>query len=630
MTGLPKNTGDQADYMDDVIARINALEASQASITLEQDAEPTQSEWEAAWVAAGNALPIPVQAELFWYRNDILRGQYSTCSDVFCMPISTANQRILNSTANPLIEWVGLWWWDDDSIVVDVGARSIAGVADDAVGTYRMWLDGSYEKLSDQRIIAFHRGSKVGLANVSGVLHAWNMSGDADLGAITGAPSLAVNTFALPESEFAQWDDEDSATDWSCWFTGFLANLYHIDQTTAAVDSTFTVPVSVSGVTKNFIVVGTLLVAHIDDTVHWIEMSTSVVFRSIPVDSGSNSIPYFSLYDADTIRCFAYFSIEAGDRHQVMSQLYYRNYTISTNTLEVATQYDENFSVIDSIQNSVTSQVEPGVAGTAVKTWTSTGWWAKGFMRVNVAIDRVRHNPLGTRAIYFWSHTATDDGEVFHLTGNPRATVVIALNDELSTGAVWRITPWHDDRDDKILIKEVQVGIDIRTWKIQLADELAALGDEYDILEVELDGMYANGSSSFNMQFNDDANANNYVSTLLYTIDTAASPLVYRFDVGVKTGAYIVARDPFIKAKHVITMFGWRDTTSNLRGMSIGYAGLTAPTREEAIGHTFVWGSTAELESITIFAEGVGVDIDEHCFIRVYAIRTKGRFNYDS
>lgn len=82
----PKNYIDQQQYLNKLITSFNNFYSSVLSninsdITLSQPVEPTQTEWEAAWISQTGLLPpIPASATLLWYdtSNSTFGGMYGT------------------------------------------------------------------------------------------------------------------------------------------------------------------------------------------------------------------------------------------------------------------------------------------------------------------------------------------------------------------------------------------------------------------------------------------------------------------------------------------------------------------------------------------------------------------------
>lgn len=81
----PTDTSLQYAWIERIKTLLAELEQSVAdaeplSVTLEQGTEPTQAEWEAAWLAASYTLPIPPTATLYWYNTatSVFGGAYGT------------------------------------------------------------------------------------------------------------------------------------------------------------------------------------------------------------------------------------------------------------------------------------------------------------------------------------------------------------------------------------------------------------------------------------------------------------------------------------------------------------------------------------------------------------------------
>lgn len=82
---FPITQSDQQTYLATLLGEINTLATDAANVvTIESDTEPTQAEWTAAYIAAGNSLPIPTSMQLVWTRNGDVRGLFSTVNDYWC------------------------------------------------------------------------------------------------------------------------------------------------------------------------------------------------------------------------------------------------------------------------------------------------------------------------------------------------------------------------------------------------------------------------------------------------------------------------------------------------------------------------------------------------------------------
>lgn len=109
-----------------------------APFVLTQDFPPNQINWEDAWVAAGNTLPIPTIQELYWKDDFALRGEYKTLPDQFSLLARS------QSTGFQIRDIAG--WEDDDHLIVFVVRDDNAtGVP---AGTCRMYMDGTLEQMT--------------------------------------------------------------------------------------------------------------------------------------------------------------------------------------------------------------------------------------------------------------------------------------------------------------------------------------------------------------------------------------------------------------------------------------------------------------------------------------------------
>lgn len=73
----PPNHSAQIVFWDDLQDELVSLINQAAPLVVEQAEEPTQDDWETAWVAAGNALPIIPNKRLVWFDGAQVRGEYA-------------------------------------------------------------------------------------------------------------------------------------------------------------------------------------------------------------------------------------------------------------------------------------------------------------------------------------------------------------------------------------------------------------------------------------------------------------------------------------------------------------------------------------------------------------------------
>lgn len=115
--------------------QLTALETAEPYI-LTQDLPPTQKDWEDAWVASGNTLPIPSTQELYWYDGTQLRGEFKTLSDQFCL---------LSKSLVRGFEIRDIAGWADDTHIFVFIVRDDPNAPQ---GACRMYMDGTLEELS--------------------------------------------------------------------------------------------------------------------------------------------------------------------------------------------------------------------------------------------------------------------------------------------------------------------------------------------------------------------------------------------------------------------------------------------------------------------------------------------------
>lgn len=122
-------------------ARFEALDVSLAGLEaavpfiLTQSAPPTQIDWESAWVAAGNTLPIPVDQELYWFDGVNLRGEYRNLLDQY---------RFVTPSKTESFEIQHMLWGDGDAFYAQV-------LRNDTNGDWslcKVYMDGTLEDMT--------------------------------------------------------------------------------------------------------------------------------------------------------------------------------------------------------------------------------------------------------------------------------------------------------------------------------------------------------------------------------------------------------------------------------------------------------------------------------------------------
>lgn len=120
--------------MEQLDTNILTLENAEPFV-LNQVFPPNQKDWEDAWVAAGNVLPIPTLQELYWYDGINLRGEFKTLPDQFSMLSKSQSEGF------QIRDIAG--WEDDEHLIVFV----VRDDPDAPQGACRMYMDGTLEEL---------------------------------------------------------------------------------------------------------------------------------------------------------------------------------------------------------------------------------------------------------------------------------------------------------------------------------------------------------------------------------------------------------------------------------------------------------------------------------------------------
>lgn len=174
---FPQNPANRAAYVEPVRASLDSIISVPRNFALHQTTEPTQDDWETAWVTAGYSLPIPKNVELMWNDTQTLRGMYAVIDDRFAIPIQwgkalEVGTQIDSTIPTPASSLIWPRWWYDDNSLLGIGTQ--AGNS----GTFQIFPDGSVKHLSDEYLIAFHPGTKFGIIQKAGILYYYDLVGD--------------------------------------------------------------------------------------------------------------------------------------------------------------------------------------------------------------------------------------------------------------------------------------------------------------------------------------------------------------------------------------------------------------------------------------------------------------------
>lgn len=144
---FPRNFSAQKIAMEALDAELTTYLADTAPIPVSGTTPPTQKELEAAWVAAGHALPIQPDRDFLWYDGRILRGQYSAMHD-YLSPLA-GNYSLDEYGTNLNVTALSRVWWEDDyHLIVSAQYKGVRSIM-------KMYLDGFYELIAAFTPIGF-------------------------------------------------------------------------------------------------------------------------------------------------------------------------------------------------------------------------------------------------------------------------------------------------------------------------------------------------------------------------------------------------------------------------------------------------------------------------------------------
>jgi hypothetical protein len=459
--------------IQNILDEVEALGNLPDSVTITSATEPTQAEWEVAWIAAGYELPIGVGTELLWNDGTNQRAVYMTTGDKFTIVVGISD---LSSTDDPrVIRCLG--WLDNDHLygIGDWGTDS---------GTFKIYMDGSVEHICDEYAIANHYAAETLLVQDQSTKQLKTYNYDTDT--LSAAIVTIVNWDQSVNYDYvrATWNDESTASDLSFYFSDGTT-IYNYDGVSTIDTVSSGVDVHDMVVQNDLLVfTNTNVLYYLDTTDTWpttyttVRTEISTVFlRKTP--GSSTLVDVGRGVDADN------------------SWNLYRQFNTSTEQYQEIILEDTYAQIIRELSdehNIIHNQDFADVDVDRLR-WAAPliNDLTKQYTRMIVSPDQRRVFALWHETDAYWDATGNrelDSGTYYHIWSKSkqerRGAVVLSnsgeCNEDCSTGRIYRITEWSDPEPDVMYLEGAQLS---GTNKL-IIDNLDQIPEEYDILKIDL------------------------------------------------------------------------------------------------------------------------------------------------
>lgn len=451
-----------------ILDEIDELSNLPDSITVTSVDEPTQVEWESAWVAAGHALPIRVGTEMLWNDGTHQRAVYMAVGDRFTIVTNYADRGMGASDPRDI---TCLGWLDDDHLF-GIGTWGLES------GTFRLYMDGSVEHICDEYAVANHAAAELLLVQDSATkeLKTYNF--------VTGTLSAAIVTIVnwSQDTDYvntrAAWTDDTNAADLSFYFVDGTT-LYNYDGV-SVVDTVATIAAAGELVYQNGLVVfsASSSLYYVDTADTWPTTPTTLLsaesYTLVRRTPGSNTLVDVA--------------------HNTTKWSSYRQFNTEDLTIPALVIKDTYTSVIDELGADHQIVHEKNFADANVDKFR---WAAPLINTLDKTYNRIMPSPDGSKFYVWWyqtdaswwasaERTYADDGQYyFKWSRSARihdGAVVVADNDDDTTGRVYRITEWSSEKPDTLYLN---VAEKIGTTILRIKD-IDTIPAGYDILKMDI------------------------------------------------------------------------------------------------------------------------------------------------
>lgn len=657
--------------IQEILDEVEELNGIPTGIVVTSATEPTQVEWEAAWVAAGNSLPITVGAELYWSDGTILRGMFMTVEDTFCLPIRWS--KILDTWETPVADRLDadreIWvrWWEDNEHLIGIGTYS------GDTGTFRVYVDGTVEHLTSYVAVISHPSAGKLVVDDSGTLKLYDIATDAlgaTIGTISWTPEtlsptskITVTTEVPPVSSgwgFSQrvcWADEDSATNLDLYYADAEDVYYYEDGVGSSL--LFSAPDEISSICFANDVFAVSYDVHycaiFDDTGALIR---NIGKSEMSIDGSANiHQPLYLTWlfrknqddgtFIDILQALDPKPPGISKRYSGQTLYQYGNHTwarYATYDTENDIYYgdlidDDRITPLEELNGSIELPGEDSVEGVLDNAKNKEKWGASLFGGYKHAFSTITYCPDRSKLLLGWGGSFGGkfrDQDKF-IQGwnvvNPKeesgrhGCIVLAEGSEPSTGKVYRVMDYSEPEPTEVTLGE-HTSVDYATvMTLDLTDVIANLDPAYNTLKLHMWGWTTPTGNSYNyLSFNGDLTPANYRSKVWYSAGAALGgqydatptiPGIYIIGIQGAYGGVTTVTIPDFRSIVRHTVLHWKGgrLSSYTAGSALFGFGAAAWIKDK----------TEIISSVTVTRPG-GTTFANGSRLIVTAVRTQGKY----
>lgn len=405
---------------------------------LEQGTEPQQTDWEAAWVLAGNSLPIPEDQELYWKAGEVIRGQFGRTNDRFYAIFPSNSVSLAGVVHFAYTKFLG---WENEQHFLFSGTQ--LNDAGQYVGLLRAYLDGTLEQVD---FTGFSPTTLLGYDESQGKL--WYIEGT-DLKRIdttTEAITVIANGITVEPTSIAF----DGAGDAFCTINiGAGLDVYRWNNTGATFTS-FKASITVNGVGED---PGQVICASLNYVVvltsvsnYWVQIARAggaeTQIKSNPAGATSDNLPqpnataWVQTFTGRTLDILSIVFTELTGTPSIgewRRTLLWNMATATYTEIEIL-PYDDFIAMciaeapnLDPLNYEARRDINYHTLTSAYRKRVASAWEYHN-------ISGIRANILGSRQIL-----ETDDGQIFVWSNG-------------SSGKIWRLSNWDQEGVDAVVL----------------------------------------------------------------------------------------------------------------------------------------------------------------------------------
>lgn len=493
-----------------ILALANSIEDIESCIQpfiLEQDTEPQQIDWEAAWLAAGNSLPISEDQELYWKSGENLRGQFGRTNDRFYCIFPSNSVSLAGVVHFAYTKFLG---WEDDQHFLFSGTQ--LNDAGQYIGLLRGYLDGSCEQVD---FTGFTANTLLGYDEAQGKL--WYIEGT-DLKRIdttTEVITVIAGGITVAPTSIAF----DGAGDAFCTINiGAGLDLYRWNNG-AATFTSFKASITVNGVGED---PGQVICASLNYVVvlssvsnYWVQIARAggaeTQIKSNPAGATGDNLPqpdataWVQSYAGKTLDVLkiVYTELTGSPALAEWRRTFNWNMATASYTEIDSLPYDDFIAMClsqapnpDPLNYDARRDINYHTLTSAYRKRVGAAWEYHN-------ISGVRCNNDNSRMLF-----ETDDGQIFIWANG-------------SSGKIWRISQWEQGESDAIVLGVVDITGDSAVYQIM---DISDRPGGYDLIELSIqNGITALDTQNYFSKKVGASDFNNISSNQLYPSGAATT-----------------------------------------------------------------------------------------------------------